>query len=334
MAKLARTVAILAERGSPALASLPSVAGLALHVCHDSRELLAVSPRPSALLWIPPAAPSELLSAWPTLAPSVTWFHSFSAGVDSLAGFLSESRLNAPESKVLLTNGRGAFSESLAEYVVWAMLHHSKQAERCLANKRERVWDKFVMPQLRGKTVGFVGFGHIATTTAPICRALGMRVLALRNSGGPHPLADETLTMSGTDGARNKAALFSRSDFVVCTLPGTPATKHFCDAAAFGTMAAHSVFLSLGRGSAVDEAALAAALRSGGIAGAACDVFEVEPLPKESPLWECPNLLITAHNADYEEGYFRLGWQVWQGNAARWLASAPMDTPFNPARGY
>lgn len=133
---------------------------------------------------------------------------------------------------------------------------------------------------------------------------------------------------------QNKARLFAESDFVVCTLPGTPETYRFCDARAFGAMRRDAVFISLGRGSAVDEAALAQALSSGAIGGAACDVFETEPLPEASPLWTAPNLLLTAHNADYEEKYFALGWRVWQANLARFLDGEPMETPVDPTRGY
>lgn len=146
----------------------------------------------------------------------------------------------------------------------------------------------------------------------------------------PRPLARALARRA----AQNKARLFAESDYVVCTLPGTPETYHFCDARAFGAMRRDAIFISLGRGSAVDEAALAQALGAGTIAGAACDVFEVEPLPATSPLWGAPNLLITAHNADYEHEYFNLGWKVWQANLARFLACEPMETPVDTARGY
>ena len=106
------------------------------------------------------------------------------------------------------------------------------------------------------------------------------------------PLADETLSMSGPDAAESKARICAESDFVVCSLPGTADTKHFCDAGLFASMKQSGVFISLGRGVAVDEAALCEALRAGTIAGAACDVFEVEPLPEASPLWDAPNVTL------------------------------------------
>ena len=154
------------------------------------------------------ASANDLVEVWPELAPSVEWVHSFSAGVDGLAPFFATLRGSggdgdgaAPAARTpVVTNGRGAFSSSLAEYVVWAMMHHNKRAEACVANRAACRWDKFVMPVLAGKTVGFVGFGHIAKTSVPLCRVLGMRVLTLRaraaadaEDADPSTRADETL---------------------------------------------------------------------------------------------------------------------------------------------
>lgn len=330
-----RIIAVLCERGSPALACMPTLfAGCSLSVCHDAKDLTALSPPPEGVVWIPPTKASHLIDAWPTIGTSVRWFHSFSAGVDALSDFFETSGLAAGEASIAVTNGRGAFSDSLAEYILWAMLHHCKQTERCQKNKVSSTWDHFIMPQLRGRTVGFVGFGHIATTAAPLCRALGMRVLALRHSPEPHPLADVTLASTGDQAEQNKRRVFAESDYVVCTLPSTAATLRFCDTAAFKAMKSTGVFISLGRGAVVDEEALAVALHAGTIAGAACDVFEREPLPADSPLWSCPNLLITAHNADLTEDYFEHGWSVWAANCNCWIGGEPMATPADPAKGY
>ena len=92
--------------------------------------------------------------------------------------------------------------------------------------------------------------------------------------------------------------------------------------------------ISLGRGAAVDEAALHHALTSGQIAGAACDVFATEPLPEDSPLWECENLLITAHNADLTYDYFKLGLATWRKNAERVVRGEPLATPVDRDAGY
>jgi len=239
-----------------------------------------------------------------------------------------------------VSNAKGAFSSSLAEWCITAFLHFDKQIVRVQKNRAERVWDKFIMSELRGKTViqhtnyvrrrlrrqwltsvffsalqvGFVGFGSIAQATARLCKGFGMRILALRRSkeGPGSELADEVF---GYDDG--KLAVFEQADFVVCSLPGTPQTLKFCGAAEFAAMKPSGVFVSIGRGVCVDEEALCTALQSKSILGAACDVFAVEPLPEESGLWDCDNVILTAHNADNTHSYMRDSWAVYRTNFAR-----------------
>ena len=95
-----------------------------------------------------------------------------------------------------------------------------------------------------------------------------------------------------------------------------------------------AVFISLGRGVVVDEAALAATLAAGRLRGAALDVFEVEPLPQSSPLWSSERLLLTAHNADFTDDYFEQGWRVWAANLDALQAGQPPVTPVDKRAGY
>ncbi|GBG33341.1 D-3-phosphoglycerate dehydrogenase [Hondaea fermentalgiana] len=260
---------------------------------------------------------------------NVKWIHSFSAGVDHmadlLAGTLSKSRTD-----IAVSNGRGAFSSSLAEYIILGCLHFNKKVPRCQQNKREKRYDRFTMPVLKGKTIGFVGFGHIAKSAARIAKdSFGMKIAAVRRNPdkSDSALADQVYT--------DKVELARNSDFVVCTLPGTPATVKFCDQALFDAMPDGAVFVSCGRGSAVDEAALAKHLREERLF-AALDVFEQEPLPESSELWDVPDdrLLITAHNADLTEDFFELGWETFRKNFHRFRAGEPLDTPVDKAHGY
>lgn len=236
--------------------------------------------------------------------PKVRWVHSLSAGVETLVPVINSL---PGASEIPVTNAKGAFSWSLAEFAIAAMLHFNKQIPRLQEQKATRTWDKFIMAELRGKTVGFVGFGNISQTTVPLCRAFGMRVLALRNSRGAKGdnLADEVFVADEPEG---RLAVFRESDFVVCALPGGEATRHFCGRAEFQAMKPSAVFISIGRGTCVDEASLVAALREKAIAGAALDVFEEEPLPQDAVVWDCPNFLLSPHNADLTEDYMQLTW--------------------------
>lgn len=174
------TVAAVAPADSPALKFLP----------HDKAEfivadsLAAMQAHPSlssaeALLWIPPGPPALLKELWHGgHLPNCRWVHGFYAGVDVIGDFAQE----LAHSDVPLTNGRGAFSLSLAEYAMTAALHFVKQVPRCMDNRRSKVWDKFVMAELRGRTLGLVGYGDIAQATAKLAKAFGMRVIALRRN--------------------------------------------------------------------------------------------------------------------------------------------------------
>ena len=335
-------MAVVTPLDSPALKEIPLDVEAELLLGGDLEALLAYGDRlraAEALLWIPPAPPSllrELVQGGHL--PNLRWAHGFYAGIDPIASFAVEDLVPAG---VALSNGRGAFSSSLAEYALASALHFNKQVPRCMANKRERKWDKFVMGELRGLTMGLLGAGSIAQATAHLAKAFGMKTVSLRrNLRKPDDSRAFDMVLGPYDGPilpAHKKALMEASDVVVCTLPGTPETRHFVSHAEFAAMRPGAIFVSLGRGVAVDEAALDAALRSDRLGGVALDVFETEPLPHDSPLWDPAHgerLLLTAHNADYTESYFRLGWDVWQSNLAAFTRGEPPVTPVDPAAGY
>mmetsp|Transcript_79609 Transcript_79609/g.170714 ORF Transcript_79609/g.170714 Transcript_79609/m.170714 type:complete len:340 (-) Transcript_79609:92-1111(-) len=256
----------------------------------------------------PPGNVAVLTELWP-LCPKVKWVHSVLAGVDTVVPLLN-ALPGGPE--IPLTNAKGAFSRSLAEYAMAAMLYFNKQLPRLQQNRMSRNWDRFIMNELHGKTVGFIGFGDIAQATAVVCKAFGMKVAALRNTRNlsGNDLADMVYYASDQENGSGKSEVFRTADFVVCTLPGGPATKYACGRDEFAVMKPSGVFISMGRGTCVDEAALVEALREGRIAGAALDVFEKEPLAAESPLWDCENLLLSPHNADLTATYLRQTWDL------------------------
>ena len=146
--------------------------------------------------------PTVIADLWPHIT-NVKWIHSLAAGVDTLVPVLN-SLPGGPE--IPLTNAKGAFSRSLAEYSLAAMLHFNKQIPRLQSNRVTKTWDKFIMNELHGQTVGFIGFGDIAQCTARLCKAFGMKILAWRNTRGApgEELADKVFYSS--DGASAKQA--------------------------------------------------------------------------------------------------------------------------------
>lgn len=283
----------------------------------------------SAVTWVPPTKPARL-TALLDAHPEVQWVHSLSAGVDYIGDVIKTKLLQSP---TLLSNGRGAFSDSLAEYAIAAALYFTKEFKRCEKNRVERRWDRFTMPVVAGKTMGFVGWGHIGQSTAKLAQPLGMRLIGLRRHP-ERPAAPGEPALAAVYGADRSAEFYAQCDFVVCSLPLTEDTRKAVSADCFSAMKASCVFISLGRGAAVDEDALYNALKKGTIAGAACDVFATEPLPADSPLWECDNLLMTAHNADLTEDYFELAVGTWRDNLECFQRGAPLATPVDKHKGY
>jgi len=131
-----------------------------------------------------------------------------------------------------------------------------------------------------------------------------------------------------------KYEFFKNCDFIVCSLPGTKETLNFMGKAEFAAMKSTAYFINIGRGTVVDEDALVEAVKSKTIAGAALDVFKQEPLPKDSPLWDTPNILLSPHNADLTSNYYELGWKVFLNNFDCYINQKPLITLVDKNAGY
>eukprot|EP00040_Diaphanoeca_grandis_P031893 m.191897 g.191897 ORF g.191897 m.191897 type:complete len:335 (-) comp32447_c1_seq1:186-1190(-) len=323
------TVAVVGPTSGPAFDTLPQdkadfIVANDLETFTSSSKLDQVD----CLVFVAAGGDKALLEPLTKLLPNLKWVHSFFAGVDALADFIKARLIGT---SIPLTNGRGAFSDSLAEWVATSVLHFNKQIPRVIKNRQDKKWEKFTMDTVKGKTLGIVGFGDIGQCTAKLMKsAFGMKVLAVRNN--PNKTSEHADEIVGPD---RKLEVFARSDFVVCALPGTKETLNYCSTAEFKAMKETAVFISIGRGLAVDEDALAHALQTNSILGAAVDVFKVEPLPQDSPLWTCENALITSHNADFTEDYLRLGWSVFVENLNKFQDGCDvLATPVDKSAGY
>ena len=217
-----------------------------------------------------------------------------STGID----FLESDELPGVVKKgIIMTNAKGQFSSSLAEYVMMACSYFAKDIPRLLQQKGAKVWNDFDIEELRGKTMGIVGYGDIGRATAKLGSLYGMRIVALRRNPEKSvhdPICDEVY---GT-GRLELQKLMSISDYVVCSAPSTVETRGMVNADAFKASKPGQVFINLGRGPVVDEDALVASLKNGALKGAALDVFATEPLPVDHELWEIDNVLISPHNMD------------------------------------
>lgn len=240
------------------------------------------------------------------------------------------------ESDVVVTNARGLHADAMAEHALGVMLafvrklHHARDAQRA------RVWaqesmsaDAPAFGSLAGATLGLVGLGAIGSALASRARALGMRVHAVRR----HPAADPAPAHEQWPVSRLHD-LLAESDWVVVVAPHTSATEGLFGAAEFDRMKPGARFVNLGRGALVDEAALVAALRSGKLAGAALDVFEEEPLPPASPLWDFPEVILTPHISGLGPRYWERAMDQFTDNLRRYLACEPLANVVDKRAGY
>ena len=315
------TLLVLAAPGDKTLAALRTAGpGVEIVVGDRAEALAAAAPRAEVLLaWSSDGAAVARVLA---VAPRVRWVHSWAAGVEWL---LSPDLV---ASDVVLTNTRGVYGASLAEFAVGAMLYFAKDVARMRRNQREHRWEPFDVEMLRGATLGVVGYGDIGRRVASLGATLGMRVLVLRRrpEAAPDPAAPEMVT--------SKRALCERSDYLVLAAPITPDTRHLIGAGDLAVMRPTSVLVNVGRGGLVDQVALVAALRSGALKGAALDVFEKEPLPAGDPLFDLDNVLLSPHTADHTATWRDEAMAAFLENLRRYLAGEPLRNVVDKASGY
>ena len=235
------------------------------------------------------------------------------------------------DSPALLTNSSGVYSRSLGEFVAAAVLFFAKDFHRMKRNQAAGLWEQFDVEEAHGKTMGIVGYGDIGRAAAKLAKALGMRVIALRRrpeKSEGDDLVDETL------GADQLVQLMGRSDYVVVAAPLTAETRGLVSAIAIAAMKPTGVLISVGRGAVVDEAALAAALRSQFIRGAALDVFDQEPLPAGHPFYGMENLLLSPHCADHTQTWIDDAMLFFTENLQRFLRGEPLKNVVEKRLGY
>jgi len=227
--------------------------------------------------------PSLIRVALPRLV-NVRWVQSTWAGVEPLLD-------PALRRDYVLTNARGVFGALMSEYVFGYMLAHERLMFEKLAAQRAGRWDPTPPGTLRGKQIGLLGVGSIGAALAATAKHFGMRVKGYTRASEGCADVDEYFH------SHDRVAFAANLDYLVSITPNTAATRHLVDAALLAAVPPRAVFINPGRGSVVDEMALAAAVQSGRLAGAVLDVFQQEPLPPDHVFWRTPNIVITSHTA-------------------------------------
>ena len=235
-------------------------------------------------------AAATVIFGWPRAeamkgAVSLKWFQSMWAGTEEYAGMLPE--------RALLTSSSGSNSRSVAEHMLAGLLAACRRLPDYRDSQRARAWkDEGPMKTILGGTVLVVGAGHVGAEFARMCQGLGAKTIGLKRTvTGPVEGFDQVRAIDELD------ALLPRADVVALTLPHSPQTVRLMNEGRIARMKDDAVLISAGRGSVLDQEALAAAMRGGKLWGAALDVTDPEPLPADSPLWDTPRLLLTPHVA-------------------------------------
>jgi phosphoglycerate dehydrogenase-like enzyme len=251
--------------------------------------------------------------------PELRWVQATWAGVEPLLD-------PALRRDYVLTNARGVFGGLMSEYVFGYLLAHERRVFEKQASQAAGRWDAAPPGTLRGKQIGLVGVGSIGAALARTAKHFGMRVKGYTRASEACDDVDEYF--HGGDRDRFAADL----DYLVSVVPNTGETRGLIDAGFLAALPPRAVFVNPGRGSAVDEAALADALSAGRLAGAILDVFQQEPLPPEHVFWRTPNVLLTFHTAALSAP--RDIAPVFVENYRRWVAGAPLRHQVDFERGY
>lgn len=293
----------LLQRDAPDIEITVGTDATALRETAASADAVLIAPRYGSLL----------IELWRELK-DVGWIHTLAAGVE----FLPFDLLR--RSEVVVTNSRGLYADALGEFAVAAMLWFAKDLGRLARNRDERRWEPYTVDRLEGKSVGIIGYGGIGRAVGRRAEALGMRVLPVRRS---QELGDSSVE-----------EVIAQSDYVVLSAPLTPATLGLMSRARIALMNPSAVLINIGRGATVDEEALVDALRNGAIRGAALDVYDVEPLPPEHPLWELENVLLSPHSADHTHDSHDRAMLFFSENLRRFRSGEPLENVVDKVEQY
>jgi len=293
-------------------------------------------------------APAALLRE----GKGLKWVHSGAAGV---RGSLTPEMLASP---VLFTNSKGIHGPPMADTALGMILYFSRGLDFGVSAKARNQWDKDPfyaggnpLREMAHSTVGIFGFGGIGREVAKRATALGARVLAYDRGpeafdsagtrfeegaadGGERGMGEgsgQWETLHGSDGFQR---LLAESDFMVLTAPETPETRGMFDAEALSRMKPQAALINISRGSLVDEDAMVAALREGGLRGAGLDVFAQEPLPDDHPLWNLPNVVITPHVSAVTRHFWRRQTDLILENFRRYLAGETLLNLVDKEAGF
>ncbi len=248
-------------------------------------------------------------------APLLRWVQGAGAGVEQFG------RAGLAKDRVVLTNCSGLSSGSMAEWVIGRLLQVWKRLREADEFQRAHAFERSYGRTFAGSTIGIVGLGHIGRAVAGRARAVGCRVLGLRRTVRPGDTDPDVDQLYPTSGLHEMLGL---CDAVIVAAPATAGTHHLIDAKALAAMPRRAVLVNVARGTLLDEVELARVMKEEPLAAAILDVFDPEPLAPTSPLWDLPNVYISAHSSVSVDRYMDDVFDLFLDNVKRFRAGEPL----------
>jgi phosphoglycerate dehydrogenase-like enzyme len=256
-------------------------------------------------------------------APNLKWIHVIGAGIEHL------QPLDWLPDDVSLINNKGVHAPKAQEYATTALLMLHTRMPALFTRQRQHHYDALFTRTIEGRRLLVIGAGNIGTAIARAGKELGLQVTGIRRSGLPCAVYDEMYGPERLDEALPSA------DFVALSTPLTAATRNLMDDRRLRLLRPGAALLNMSRAQVLDQRALADTLRAGRLSGAMIDVVDPEPLPKDSPLWDVPNLVITPHiSSDDEEAYIPRTLDLLFENIERELEGRPLRNVVDRIAGY
>ncbi|MBS4539616.1 phosphoglycerate dehydrogenase [Clostridium sp. D2Q-11] len=254
---------------------------------------------------------------------NLKWIQVSSIGIDQVP------KETIKEKNIILTNNRGGYSIPMGEWIVLKILEMLKNSKELYENQKNKKWkiDTSIL-ELYNKTVGFVGTGTIAQEAAKRLQGFGVEVLGLNTKGRDVEYFDKCYANEEIE------TLYKKSDVVIISVPYTKDTHHMIDEEAFNKMKDGVYLVNIARGSIINEKDMIKALKSGQIKKAALDVFEEEPLPKNSELWDLDNVIITSHSSWMSEMRNERRYNTIYKNMKRYINNEGLINKVNIEKGY
>lgn len=318
-------------------------------------QLRAVSPRLKIERHFPDVPPEAYEQAdvlytasrfpTPEQAPRLRWIQMHTAGMDRALEKAIVQRAN-----VTVTSMSGIHARQIANYCLMMLLAFNYKLpdmfrEQAQSLWRERPHEHYLPKPLHEQTLGIVGYGTIGREIARVCAPLGLHILASKRDAKRPAESAQEYTPAGTGDPEGEiperiypaealASMAKECDYLIVTVPATPQTRHLINAHILSHMKPSAFLINIARGELVDEPALIHALQQGTLGGAALDVFEQEPLPSSSPLWQLPNVIISPHISGNSTQYHALCAEVFVTNLQRYLEERPLLNVLNKEVGY